>query len=75
VGAGTGQATDLFITHGHHLDLLEVSDEQVSFLRQKYAANQNIAVMKKYFEDYESDQQYNLIYSATAFHWIKCEIG
>lgn len=75
VGAGTGQATELFATHGHKLDLLEVSDRQVSFLRKKYSDYQNIEVYQDYFEDFEIDKQYDLIYSATAFHWIKCENG
>jgi len=75
VGAGTGQATKLFVENNHSLDLLEVSDEQVGFLRGKYAGNQNIRIFKGYFEDYNPDRRYDLIYSATAFHWIKCENG
>lgn len=75
VGAGTGQATDLFAANGHKLDLIEVSSEQTAFLRKKYAENHNVNVMKYYFEDFEPDKQYDLIYSATAFHWIKCENG
>lgn len=75
VGAGTGQATGLFAAHGHRLDLLEVSDQQVNFLREKYGTQRNIQVMKSYFEDYEPGKKYDLIYSATAFHWIKCENG
>lgn len=75
VGAGTGQATDLFLAHGHKLDLLEVSDEQVAFLKKKYREFPNINIEKAYFEDYEAKKEYDLIYSATAFHWIKCENG
>lgn len=74
VGAGTGQATDLFADH-HRVDLLEVSDQQVDFLRKKYKERNDIHVMKAYFEDYEPEKAYDLIYSATAFHWIKCENG
>ena len=75
VGAGTGQATDLFVSHGHKLDLLEVSEEQVAFLRQKYTNYPNVRLSKNYFEDYVTEKKYDLIYSATAFHWIKCENG
>lgn len=75
VGAGTGQATDLFVSHGHKLDVLEVSDEQAAYLKNKYAAHAGVRVFKNYFEDYTADQEYDLIYSATAFHWIKCENG
>ena len=75
VGAGTGQATDQFVAHGHKLDLLEVSDEQVCYLESKYSDCPNVTVLKDYFEDYTALKAYDLIYSATAFHWIKCENG
>ena len=70
VGAGTGQATDLFLDHSP--TLLEVSDEQVSFLHTKYPS---LRVDKGYFEDYQPDRQFDLIFSATAFHWVIREIG
>jgi len=75
VGAGTGQATKLFVEKNHSLDLLEVSDEEVDFLRGKYEKNINVRIFKDYFEDFKADWRYDLIYSATAFHWIKCENG
>lgn len=75
VGAGTGQASELFIANNHPLDLLEVSDEQVIFLENKYSENKKVRVFKDYFEDFQPDATYDLIYSATAFHWIKCENG
>lgn len=75
VGAGTGQATELFLGGGYSLDLLEVSGEQVRFLKEKYGAHPKVAVKQGYFEEYEADKQYDLICSATAFHWVKSEIG
>lgn len=85
VGAGTGQATDLFVNsnrysesikiNNFYLDLLEVSDEQVAFLKNKYHKYPQITVKKDYFEEYKKDKQYDLIYSATAFHWVKSDIG
>lgn len=75
VGAGTGQATGLFLEDGYPMDLLEVSGEQVRFLREKYGAYSNIRVKQGYFEEYEADRKYDLIYSATAFHWVKSDIG
>lgn len=70
VGAGTGQATDLFLSFSP--TLLEVSDEQVDFLKAKYPS---LRVDKGYFETYEPDRTFDLIYSATAFHWVDCTIG
>ena len=70
VGAGTGQATELFLDYSP--TLLEVSDEQVAFLRRKYPS---LRTDRAYFEDYQPDRQFDLIFSATAFHWVKSEIG
>ena len=75
VGAGTGQATDLFLQGDFTLDLLEVSDEQVVFLKQKYKVNPKVSVKKDYFEQYETEKTYDLIYSATAFHWVDSWVG
>ena len=75
VGAGTGQATDLFLSGDFRFDLLEVSGEQVLFLKQKYGNNPKVTVVKDYFEQYETEKRYDLIYSATAFHWVDSWIG
>ena len=76
VGAGTGQATDLLLQNAaYSIDLIEVSQKQADFLRSKYSNKENIKVTCSYFEDYTSDKPYDLIYSATAFHWIDSEVG
>ena len=59
VGAGTGQATDLFLSRIEELDIVEVGAKQVEFLNKKY--NQKyISVHKAYFEDYSSKERYDL---------------
>lgn len=73
VGAGTGQATELFINGGYRLDLLEVSSAQVDFLCAKYDGRAR--VFRDYFETFTPDRSYDLIYSATAFHWIDAAVG
>lgn len=74
VGAGTGQATDLFLPVIDNLDIVEVGDNQVKYLKEKYQGK-NVCTHKAYFEDFNSDNSYDLIFSATAFHWVKEEIG
>ena len=74
VGAGTGQATDLFITSVKHLDIVEVGDKQVEYLKEKYR-DQDTCTYKAYFEKFEMDCKYDLIFSATAFHWVDENIG
>ncbi len=73
VGAGPGTATDAFVDY--NLDLLEISEEQVQFLKNKYKNYNNICVKKGLFEDYKPEFPYDLLYSATAFHWIDPEIS
>jgi len=74
VGAGTGQATDLFRNSIRKLDIVEVGDKQVEYLKRKYK-DENIFVHRAYFEEYSTDTKYDLIFSATAFHWVDEEIG
>ena len=74
VGAGTGQATDLFLNSIKKLDIVEVGDKQVEFLNEKYS-DKKVSVHKVYFEDYSSEEKYDLIYSATAFHWVDATVG
>lgn len=74
VGAGTGQATDLFLNRIKKLDIVEVGDKQVEYLKKKYS-DKNISTYKAYFEAYSSTEKYDFIYSATAFHWVDAAIG
>lgn len=74
VGAGTGQATDLFMSAIQKLDVVEVGEKQVEYLEKKYS-DRKVCVHKAYFEDYSSIEKYDLIYSATAFHWVDASIG
>lgn len=74
VGAGTGQATELFLKEVRKLDIVEVGDKQVDFLNDRYG-NENVCAYKSYFEEYSTERKYNLIYSATAFHWVDASVG
>ena len=48
---------------------------KLDYLEQKYAHKSNLAVWKGDFLGYLEDRQFDLIYSATAFHWIPREEG
>lgn len=74
VGAGTGQATDLFLDKIEKLDIVEVGEKQVDFLNNKYG-DKNVSVYQSYFEDFLTAEKYDLIYSATAFHWVDAVVG
>ena len=74
IGAGTGQATDLFLDKIENLDLVEVGESQVAFLKEKYQ-NKGVRTYQAYFENFASGKKYDLIFSATAFHWVDANIG
>lgn len=74
VGAGTGQATDLFIGSIDSLDIVEVGDKQVEYLTEKYKGRK-VNTYQAYFEDFNATKQYDLIFSATAFHWVDSKVG
>lgn len=76
IGPGPGQATDYFIKKGYTITGLEIGDKQVKYLSAKYADYPNFNAVCTSFEDYNClNETYNLIFSATAFHWIKPEVG
>jgi len=71
VGAGPGTATDGFLDY--KIDVLEISDIQVDFLKRKYTDYENIIIKKSLFEKFNAEFSYDLLYSGTAFHWINPE--
>ncbi len=74
VGAGTGQATTFFAEHGFIITALEVSGQQVLYLKEKYDKFSNVCIEKSKFEDFESKIKFELIIAASSFHWIDKKI-
>lgn len=76
VGIGTGQATRPILETGCQVTAIELGDKLAAFSRNKFSNYSNFKIENIAFEDYETDQEsLDLIYSATAFHWIPIEIG
>lgn len=75
VGIGTGKATKPFLERGCRVTAVEIGDKLAAFAREKYADRDNLEVVCGAFEDFPEDEKYDLIYSATAFHWIPAETG
>jgi ubiquinone/menaquinone biosynthesis C-methylase UbiE len=76
IGIGTGQATLPFLSTGCHLTAIELGDKLAQFTREKFAQFQGFKVINQDFESVElKENTYDLIYSASAFHWIPVEIG
>jgi ubiquinone/menaquinone biosynthesis C-methylase UbiE len=76
VGIGTGQATKPFLDKGCELKAVELGKELANYSKLKFREYESFMVYNTAFEDFECpDDSIDLIYSATAFHWIKDEIG
>ncbi|MCL2885114.1 MAG: class I SAM-dependent methyltransferase [Oscillospiraceae bacterium] len=76
IGIGTGQATLPFLKTDCKITAIELGDRLAQFTRKKFADYKNLDVITQDFESAPLDENaYDLIYSATAFHWIPPEIG
>ncbi len=71
IGAGTGIATLPFARQGHRITAIEMGPELASVARKKLAQFTNVSVITSTFEDWQLPSgQFDLVMSATAFHWI-----
>ena len=76
VGCGTGQATSWVLNTGCTLKAIEIGKNLCDFTAHKFRDFRNLEVINTSFEDYEiQDGSLDLIYSATAFHWIPYKIA
>lgn len=76
IGCGTGQATEPFLSTKCEITAVELGENLASYTREKFKEYKNLNVVQSAFEDYEcDDNKFDMLYSATAFHWIPDEIG
>jgi len=76
VGIGTGQATRPVLDRGASVTAVELGSDLAAFCARKFAGNPRFSVVNLPFQDYEAeDNSVDLVYSASAFHWIPEEIG
>lgn len=76
IGIGTGQATTPILQTGCFVTAIELGDKLAAYSKNKFREYENFQIENISFEDfkYESNSV-DLVYSATAFHWIPEEIG
>lgn len=76
IGIGGGQATLPILKTGCKLTAVEYGENLAEVCRQKFKDYPNFSVITGKFEDFAGEENsYDLIYSASAFHWIPEEIG
>ncbi|MCQ1530482.1 class I SAM-dependent methyltransferase [Lutispora saccharofermentans] len=76
IGIGTGQATLSILQTGCKVTAVELGNNLAEYVKQKFMTFSNFEVKNVDFESFISGQnQYDIIYSATAFHWIPQDLG
>ncbi len=76
VGIGAGQATPSVLKTGCTLTAVEYGDQLAQLCREKFSDYSRFSVITDKFEDADlPDNTYDLVYSASAFHWVPEEIG
>lgn len=76
IGIGTGQATRPILETGCTLTAVELGDSLSAFAANKFRSYPNFSIITAPFPEVPfSDNTFDLIYSATAFHWIPEESG
>ena len=76
IGAGTGKATKPFLEAGYSVTAVEVGENMAEFLKERYREYNNFNVILSDFENASLEENcYDLIYAASAFHWVNPEVG
>ena len=76
IGSGGGQATEPFLLTGCELTAVECGAHFSALLREKFQKYPRFSVITGKFEDVSfAPDTYDLVFSASAFHWVPEEIG
>ncbi|MFN6560716.1 MAG: class I SAM-dependent methyltransferase [Nostoc sp. ChiSLP01] len=71
IGCGTGQATVPFARRGYRILCIELGENLAKVARQNLTAYPQVEVHIGAFEDWATQKNaFNLVISATAFHWL-----
>ncbi len=76
VGIGGGQATLPVLQTGCTLTAVEYGENFSKLCEEKFKDFKNFSVITEKFENVTfSDSEYDLVYSASAFHWVPEDMG
>jgi SAM-dependent methyltransferase len=76
VGCGTGQATLPFLKAGCKVTAVELGTNLAGYTMHKYRDYDNLRMVNLPFEEFICGvHTFDMLVSATAFHWIPAEVG
>ena len=70
IGCGTGKATRAFAERGYELVCLDIGADLIAVAKKRLREFPNVSFVEEAFEAWEPEGKFDLIISATAFHWI-----
>lgn len=71
IGCGTGKATELLAGLSCRIICLDIGENMIKIAADKFKSHKNIEFTKAEFENFQSDIKYDMIITASAYHWIK----
>lgn len=75
IGPGTGQATEPLARRGYRITAVELGADLAEVGQRVLRKYKNVQIITGAFEDIDfPPESFDLVYAATAFHWIKPEI-
>ncbi len=76
IGLGSGKATKPVLETGCRLVGLEPGGSLAALARRRLRDYENLTLLEQVFQDYSGpDERFDLIYAATAFHWLPEDYG
>jgi SAM-dependent methyltransferase len=73
IGCGTGHATVPFARRGLRIDCLELGEKMAAVACEKLAGFDRVRVTVADFDSWATRASYDLIYAASAYHWLNPE--
>ena len=70
IGCGTGKATRSFAERRYRLVCLDIGADLIAVAKEKLKTFPNVSFIREAFEEWQSEGTFDLIISATAFHWV-----
>ena len=65
-----------FLNAGYDVTAIEIGENMAVLLKERFKGNNNFRANVSSFEEAALDEDnYNLVYAATAFHWVDAKIG
>ncbi len=73
IGCGTGHATRAFASRGFHIHCVELGENMAAVARRNLAGFERVTMEVANFDAWATRERYDLVYSASAFHWLNRE--